>query len=49
MDQAVLGKRRNPNTGDNSLFMWLVALMSSLAGAGATLFGINKTKKKDED
>lgn len=47
MDQAVLGKRRRPQTGDSlALYIWIASLISSLLGAGACTTGLIRTRKK---
>lgn len=50
MNQAVLGKRRSPETGDSmAIFGWLASLTASLSGAGVAAGSLKKNKKKEED
>ena len=44
LDQAVLGKRRAPQTGDDSMIIWMLALLASLAGAAASVLTLKKQK-----
>ena len=44
LDQAVLGKRRAPQTGDDSVIIWMLALLASLAGAAASVLTLKKQK-----
>jgi hypothetical protein len=45
MEQAVLGKRRAPQTGDSlAIFIWMAAFAASLGGAIACGIGLKKTK-----
>ena len=47
-DQAVLGKRRSPKTGDSTeVFAWAGAM--AIAGAAAVVSGTKLTKKKEEE
>ena len=45
LDQAVLGKRRAPKTGDSlAIFVWIAALIATLGGSIACVIGLKKTK-----
>ena len=45
LDQAVLGKRRAPQTGDSlAIFIWIAVMAVSLGGAVACGIGLKKTK-----
>ena len=46
LDQAVLGKRRRPSTGDSAaMIIWVIALFGAMGGAAASIVGL---KKKDD-
>ncbi len=46
-DYAVLGKRRRPATGDSlEIFVWLMALATSMGGALTSIVMMNNNKKK---
>lgn len=48
VNQAVLGKKRAPKTGDSMALVGLLAsLGSSLTGAGVAAGALKKSKKKD--
>ena len=46
LDQAVLGKRRRPSTGDSAaMIIWVITLFGAMGGAAASIVGL---KKKDD-
>lgn len=50
LDQAVLGKKRSPETNDSmAIFGWFASLMASLGGTGVTTKALKKSKKKEDD
>ena len=48
-DQAVLGKRRRPATGDSlAIFVWMIALFAAVGGVITSLLAMRSNNKKNK-
>ncbi len=47
LDQAVLGKRRRPSTGDSAaMIIWVITLFGAMGGAAVSIAGLRKKDNK---
>ena len=47
LDQAVLGKRRRPSTGDSAaMIIWVLTLFGAMGGAAVSIVGLKKKHDK---